>query len=443
MAWTATTKKEKDAITTLQEQARRVQGDQSKNVAVPDTTTKPIMRPQINFEEYLTPYDQQRQKMYEESQNVTPRNELRRERLREMQGELDAIRDVSRDLVQKQRQINQNNVGRVGAMSRGLGASARFALQNRAEGAGQSEISQIGNQTRAQIASVESRAAELANNEALLEKQAKAAGSEAYSQYLLSKQERDTERANAVVENLLTTDTTPEDLTDEEVASIAKAANVSPEEVRLQYQSGYTQRQEQKQAEEEAKTQALRDTKIALMTEAADSGADTGTLDRIMAATDDVTAASIASAFIGKQRATEIAAELQSEYALAAQRNRSNQPKSSSSEEGSEYHMAEQYAATFEGTDEQLKSELLRDSDLSVSEINAIIAARHTAGSEGITRSDLASFYGLEDSDERSSILGFEYGSTGGQQLDSLMSQVELYRSAGYTDKEIMEILTE
>lgn len=55
------------------------------------------------------------------------------------------------------------------------------------------------------------------------------------------------------------------------------------------------------------------------------------------------------------------------------------------------------------------------------------------------TREYVAQLYGITDSAKKSSFLGFEYGTTGKEQLDAIMKTVEMYQKLGYSDKEIYD----
>lgn len=55
------------------------------------------------------------------------------------------------------------------------------------------------------------------------------------------------------------------------------------------------------------------------------------------------------------------------------------------------------------------------------------------------TREYVANLYGISDTNKKSSFLGFEYGTTGKEQLDAIMKTVEMYQKLGFSDKEIYD----
>lgn len=58
-----------------------------------------------------------------------------------------------------------------------------------------------------------------------------------------------------------------------------------------------------------------------------------------------------------------------------------------------------------------------------------------------LTRESLAKLYGITDTADRKSFLGFEYGDSGSATLDALMTRVQAYIDAGVSDEKILELI--
>ena len=60
-------------------------------------------------------------------------------------------------------------------------------------------------------------------------------------------------------------------------------------------------------------------------------------------------------------------------------------------------------------------------------------------GATGLTRENMATFYGLTDDSTKDTRFGFEYGETGSDQLNSIMTLIENRHAMGIADKDILK----
>jgi hypothetical protein len=58
-----------------------------------------------------------------------------------------------------------------------------------------------------------------------------------------------------------------------------------------------------------------------------------------------------------------------------------------------------------------------------------------------LTRESIAKLYGITDTADRKSFLGFEYGDSGSTTLDALMTRIQAYIDAGVSDQKILELI--
>ena len=351
-------------------------------------------------------------KTYEELYGTEPdQKQIYRDKLKMFQKDIDATNQVYDQMLNQARLEGQGRLGSQRAIS------ARSGLLGSDFGASQKEkvvgyntgITQgIQAERAAKIGSIMGQVRQSVVDEVAAKNAARQQGAENYIAYLASSTQRKENNANKAAQAFLLNEIDPSELDPTELAEIAKEGGLTPDSIKMQYL-------QLKKAQEAEAAKAEREGQFNL----SEGGARYDAEGNIIASRPKTYAPEKGSTSLTPDNERTLLGGGWSESDI-----------SSLEADVRQYGLTEVIANA-------------KANGATSSQINALNKAYKADGEDetNLTRENIAKFFGLSDDDTQSSFLGFEYGATGKEQLDTLEETINRYRAVGYSDKEILKMM--
>lgn len=390
----------------LMNEALRIKGELDANAAKEQTVGDSFSG--IDFEKGKT---------FEEIYGTAPDEEaLYKKQLKMYQAEIDATNKIYDQMLNQARLEGQGRLGSTRAISARsglLGSDFGSAQKEKVLGYNSDVNSGIQAERSAKIGTIMGRVRQSVLDEIKLKNDARQQGAENYIAYLASSATRKENNLNKAAQAFLLNGIDPTTLDPAELEEIAKEGGLTPSGIVTQYRL-------MKQEEDAAAAKAAQEGQFNLSEGQARYDAD-GNLIASRAKTYAPGTGSSASIALTPDNKRVLLGGGWSESDISSLESDVRQYGLTQVLENASANGADQAQLT------ALK-QAYKTADAGDDETN-------------LTRENIATFFGLADDDSQSSFLGWEYGATGKEQLDTLEETINRYRAVGYDDKEILKMM--
>jgi hypothetical protein len=349
---------------------------------------------------------------------LTPEEEraIQRAQMKLFQKEIDATNQIYDQMVLRAQTEGQGRLGSaasMGARAGILGSDFQGATESNIQGETRGIVGGLNAERTAKVQAIMGKGRQAAVDEIAAKNKARKEGADAYIKFMAEKDARKTKNMGALTQALIAQGIDPQTLPEEELTSIATSYGTTKDDIFANYSTAKAL------AEQEA-------------------GDGTFTLGEGQARYD-------AQGNVIASRAKTYAPKDSDGNGTTDTKLTSTNKKKLLGGGWTEADIATlEDGVRTEGLPAVIKAE--KDAGATDAQIRALEEAYGVEGGAAATslsRENLAKFYNLTDDSTQSSFLGFEYGETNKEKLDTLVSFVERYKAVGYTDEQILKLMQE